>query len=169
MRFLSGIESQHWVHSIAMPGPADDLRGSGLLHQASYRLPGDAGRKTALASRLAGLAASERHHSLLWITGYGVWPSSEHRPLFDRFRQGLGESRDLAAAPGQLAGPADREDLTSLLALSLYFCWDASLYIAAGRALIALTHDEMLDVAARDVATLVEIEEELRSLGLSPA
>src|ERR1700755_7937 len=81
----------------------------------------------------------------MWITGWGVFPSSENMALFDAYRRSIGETRPLQAAPGHLVQEGDDEKLECLLDLSLYFFWDVSLFDGATLR-IALSHDEVLTV-----------------------
>lgn len=109
----------------------------------TYRVPGDAGRKTALARALAGVLAPDSE-GLLWITEWGVFPSSENMPLFLGYRHSLGEERSVYAAPGHVFEEADLQVVECLLALILYFSWDASVF-DAGSLWLQVSHDEVLE------------------------
>jgi hypothetical protein len=63
--------------------------------------------------------------------------------LFDRFRQGLGETARVWEKPGHLFNPDDFADLLSLLRLVLYFSWGGYLISASGNLLLEISHDDV--------------------------
>jgi hypothetical protein len=71
-----------------------------------------------------------------------VWPSSQHMPLFTRFRQALGESRPLIEAPGHVVSASDSGDAVSVIATLLLFPWDCYGISASGRDAFYISHDE---------------------------
>ena len=71
-----------------------------------------------------------------------MWPSSEHMPLYDRFRQALGETRPLIETPGHLADMSDGEDALSVIAMSLLFFWDFYVLAAVPSPMFFASHDE---------------------------
>ena len=79
---------------------------------------------------------------LLWLDDWAVWPSSQHMPLFTRFRQAIGEQRPLIDAPGHLVAPAEADDAVSIITVSLQFIWDCHIITASGRDAIFISHDE---------------------------
>ena len=87
-------------------------------HTATYSMPRDTGRKTALARTFSALADGPGE-GLLWITEWGIFPSSENMTLFEGYRRSLNENRNLASAPGHLFGAAYIEQVESLLDLAL--------------------------------------------------
>src|SRR5215212_2733125 len=90
------------------------------FHFAEFAVPTDSGKKVALARFLYSLI-DPIPELLLWLDDWSVWPSSQHMPLFTRFRQGFGESRPLIDAPGQLLTPDEANDTISILVVSLQF------------------------------------------------
>lgn len=117
------------------------------LHSA-FVLPADTGKKTGLGLDLAAAIAKEPP-GLFWITGYGVWKSSENMDLFTGYRKSLGEIRSLSEAPGHLFDHSDVSSLGSLLSIALYFFWDASLVERSGESLVRVSHDEYVDFYSR--------------------
>jgi hypothetical protein len=133
-------------------------------------IPADAGRKTALARLVAALSAQDPDEGLLWISGYGTWPSSENLSLYYRIRQTLGDTRALAEAPCHLFRGTDREPLECVLDPILYFSWDAVLYppTAAG-AVLQVTNDEILSVWCPTQAACAAHLEAFSDFGLTAA
>jgi len=98
--------------------------------------------------------------ALLWITEWGVFPSSENMALFDGYRRSLGEERSLHEAPGHLFHASDLQELECLLDLAIYFFWDASVFAAS--VWLRVSHDEILSIHAKDELSLAIFEEPLR-------
>lgn len=111
---------------------------------ATYALPKDSGFKVALARRLVNMLL-ERGPLLFWITGWGVWPSSEQPDVFYRYRLSLGESRHLNEAPVHLSEPGDEEVLISLLCIALCFVWGFEIVSLDQRVGVTVSHDEWLE------------------------
>lgn len=110
----------------------------------SFAIPRDSGGKVHLARVIAG-AFLEHGPALLWITGTGVWPSSEHLDLFDGYRRSTGDARRLAEAPLHLFDGDDVDAFVSVLSLGLFFVWDLEV-VALDRSLAAtVSHDEWFE------------------------
>jgi hypothetical protein len=134
-------------------------------HHVSYLLPRDTGKKTSIARVLTG-CVDATEPGLFWITGWSVFPTCQNMSLFDRYRQSLGESRPIHAAPGHVFGESDLWDVECLLDLVLYFYWDATLFECAGSIVVRISHDEWFSVYAKDKAGLQEAESRLERLEL---
>jgi hypothetical protein len=122
--------------------------------------PADSGRKVAFARFLQSLL-DPAPELLYWLGDWAVWPSSQHMPLFNRFRQALGERRPLIEAPGQLLTPDELDDATSILIVSLQFVWDCHVLTASGRDAIFVSHDEYGWFATRDASVAVTVHRRL--------
>jgi hypothetical protein len=72
----------------------------------------------------------------------GIWPSSEHMPIFARFREAIGERRGLSDAPGHIVTLSDRDDAVSVLSLALLFFWDCHVLSGDGHLVFSCSHDE---------------------------
>ena len=70
--------------------------------------------------------------------------------LFDGYRRSLGEARPLIEAPGHIFAEADAVALQTLVAISLYFFWDAVLVEGTAQFITRLSHDEYLDIYAQE-------------------
>ena len=153
MRILTPTQWQSWCVERQVP-----LRDVGWIrpditaehfHVVELPYPPDSGAKVRLARWLFSLIASEPE-TLVLVDDWAVWPSSQHMPLFDRFRQSLGEFRPLIEAPGHLITAADADDGRSVIALSLFFIWDCFGISASGRDAFKVSHDEYCWFASRD-------------------
>jgi hypothetical protein len=102
------------------------------------RFEADAGRRIALSKHVL---KSYEKPVLIWVTDWGIWPSSEHMPLFARFRQALGESRSIAEAPGYVADPRN-DDTLSLLSIAVLFLWDVYVLPEEQGHIFFSSHDE---------------------------
>lgn len=106
----------------------------------NFTIPSDAGQRIALV-------ASQFEHFrdeteiLIWVTEWGVWPSSERLHIFDRFRISYGEKRLLIEIPAQVISKNEHEDGLSILTLAVLFLWDCYVLTKDGK-FIFYSHDE---------------------------
>ena len=107
-----------------------------------FKIPGDTGRRIALLSGLFRAIPAEQE-ILLWFTEWGVWPSSERRHIFERFRDSYGEHRWLSDAPAYVFSPSEREDLISFAGFAILFLWDCHVLTTSGDTWLFLSHDEI--------------------------
>ena len=145
MRFLTPEQRQAWCVERQVP-----LREAGWIrpdigfehfHIADLPYPPDSGAKVSLARHLFSLVASDSE-TLVLVDDWAVWPSSQHLPLFTRFREALGEHRPLIEAPAHVVTPADADDAISIVATSLLFIWDCYGISSTGRDAFYISHDE---------------------------
>ena len=143
MHFLTAPECSSWAQSHGHPATtgvtplpiACPSRG-----KVSFRVPSDAGRRVALARALFGPFRSDPE-ILVWLGGWDVWPSSQHKPLIMRLRAAVGEHRELIDAPGFLARPDDAEDSLSFVVAAMLFTWDCALL--GSQKTCGVSHDEV--------------------------
>jgi hypothetical protein len=150
MNFLDWTECARWSAAHGYPVVEPDGHGrAGPAVPKDFRelrlgYPKDSGRKVALARTV--ISALLRTEGLLWVGDWGVWPSSEHMPLFMRFRAALGEHRPLIQAPGHVVTAVEPDDAISVLAMSLFFFWDCHLLTAEPGPLFVCSHDEWASI-----------------------
>jgi hypothetical protein len=163
MRFLTPEQWQAWCVERQVP-----LREIGWLrpdlrtehfHLADIPYPQGSGAKVHLAQSLFSLVASGSE-TLLLVDDWGVWPSSQHLPLFTRFREALGEHRSLKEAPGHIAAASDTDDAVSIIATSLFFMWDCYGVSSTGRDAFYFSHDEYCYFASRDASVAQSVRSE---------
>ncbi len=117
MRCLTYSECDEWCSSRYFPtrhiegyvvGPHPDIQ-SPPFQFVDFTPPTDSGRKVAFGRFLYSLLDSAPE-LVFWLGDWAVWPSSQHMPLFTRFRQAFGESRPLIA----FASETDSSSLDAL-------------------------------------------------------
>ncbi len=167
MRVISKNECAEWLKSsLGIAGTVDEIEHE-YPNGATYLLPSDTGKKTALGRALVGLLQVESP-GLFWITATGIWPSSENMSLFDGYRRSFGENRTLDAAPPHVFSDTDLTELECLLDMALYFYWDSILLERPEGVAVKTSHDEYISVHAKDRDRLSRIKRNLDDLGLKP-
>ena len=172
MRFLTYNECAEWCSRRSYPtrqidgyvvGPDPDIQ-SPPFHLVEFPPPVDSGRKVAFARFLQSLI-DPAPELLYWLGDWAVWPSSQHMPLFSRFRQALGEHRPLIEAPGHLLTPDEADDAISILIVSLQFVWNCHVLTASGRDVIFVSHDDISPVRQpREVSCRISWSKDRRDL-----
>jgi hypothetical protein len=148
-------------------GPDPDLTEPDF-HFAMFSIPEDAGRRVALVKNVMSLIDAEAE-LLVQIGDWAVWPSGQHMPLFDRFRQAFGERRPLIEAPGHMIAPVERDDAVSILVISMLYLWNCHVLSAAGDQALFVSHDEYGWFAARGSRLLEPAKQLLAQFGVLTA
>jgi len=131
----------------------------------TYSIPRDSGAKTAL-SRVFAYLLLRKSSVCIYVSGWGVWGSSENLDLFYGYRRSFGESRPLIEAPVHLFERTEEDTFVSILCMVFYFVWDAWVFDIEGKALVRISHDEWLEVRADDDETRKEFATELEKYGM---
>lgn len=76
---------------------------------------------------------------LVWVTEYGIWPSSENRHLYYRVRSSYGDLRELRDAPGHHYYWHEIHDLMTLVDLMIQFGWGGHVLASSGA--MYISHD----------------------------
>ena len=137
------------------------------LEPLRYAVPERTASLYALSSYLAS-TVTPGDACLLWITAFGVWPSSENMHLYYRLRESYGEHRLLHEAPAQLCLKHEHEDLATSIWLALLFGWDAYVLPDSDHLAVYFSHDELLEMYSRSAAQRVELETRLAQLQIKP-
>lgn len=156
MRFYRTDECQEWLTGRQRQKPN---KQSGLLiHQISYPREGHRfyGIADWVSSNLTFGAPV-----LLWITGWGIFPSSENLHLYYRLRQSYGDYRLLDEAPGHFFLQYEMHDLTSFLQLSMLNGWDGYVLGHNDAASVFFSHDECVDFYSAHQSLLDDIKKAL--------
>ena len=168
MRFLSYSQCAEWCSQRGFPtrqiegyivGPHPDLQ-SPEFHFVTFTPPVDSGQKVWLARFLYSLLQPSSE-LLIWLGDWAVWPSSQHMPLFTRFREAFGEKRPLLEAPGHLLTPEEADDAVSIISVSLLFMWNCHVLSHSGRDAVFTSHDEFGWFATRDPAVAAAAREKI--------
>ena len=141
MKCITNAECERWLLDRGVPDAKEGLMLR-FGRAPAFAVPVDSGKRTYIA-RVIAEAITDRA-ALLWITGWGVWPSSENMGLFNRVRASIAETRKLHEANGHLCGKGDGEILECLLDCALYFSWDAWLVDDTAQSAVWMTNDEVV-------------------------
>ena len=120
-----------------------------VVHHGTYAHGSRSGEERAAAEDLVR-ALEPWDECLVWINGWGVWPSGENWPQFYSWRGARDEKRSLEVAPGHRFDRDEGELLTELLTLIMENAWDTE--ILCSRAATAeivrgtISHDEWYEV-----------------------
>ena len=160
MRVVSRAEADELLKGWGSPLLND---GFSVLRQTppTIFLPVDTGRKAALARYLTYEVLGARA-AVLEVFDEDVFEHVENTHLFNRWRSGLGESRELHEAPCHVVEEADELDTSALLALAMYFVWSVAVFTENADVMFLISHDEYLAVLCPDESRLREITLDLQ-------
>ncbi len=103
---------------------------------------------------------------LLWVTAWGVWPSSENWDLYYRLRRSYSEPRLIQEVPGHLFLKSEKADLVNFIEVGLISGWDMHLIPSAGSRHVFVSHDEWVEFALNDRVRAEQISADLKSAEL---
>lgn len=98
-----------------------------------------------LATQLVGLF-QEFEYGLMWVTDFGIWPSSENQHLYYRLRRALGDSEKLNTHPGHLFAANEQDDFITFVHLAIEFGWGANILIKPPYKWVHTSHDGWLRI-----------------------
>ena len=156
MRFYTTDECETWLTGRERSKP-ETVEGC-LRHRIPY--PREPYRMFYIAHWIA-TELTYRMPTLLWVTEWGIWPSSENWHLYYRIRQSHGDHRLLAEAPGHLFLEYEAEELASFLQLSMLNGWGGYVLTHANYANAFFSHDEYLDFYSDNQNMLAEVQKAL--------
>ena len=146
MRFYTKEECGEWLRGRERSKPDEIVDAKVQL--VSY--PKEAYRFCYLALWIAS-SLTYRQPTLLWITEWGIWPSSENWQLYYKLRQSYGDGRLLHEAPGHLFLEHESEDLATFLQVSMLNGWGGYVLTGANHVNAFFSHDGYIDFyATRD-------------------
>ena len=164
---LSDAESTDWSRTVGRPGKA--LRPPVRLGKHAVIVPLSDFRWPRLTWFSTFMASSVEpfNSCLLWVTEWGVWPSSENWHQFYRLRESYGERRLLHDAPGHLFLQHEAADLATFVGIALLSGWDFYLLPNTQYVTVFASHDEFVhfhtdepEAAERIQQSLVEAKVE---------
>jgi len=152
LRFYTQAECEEWLAGLqrVKPDVAPDT------HAARLQFPRETYQFYAYAHWIA-TSLTYREPTLLWITEWGIWQSSENLHLYYKLRQTYADHRLLHEAPGHLFLGHEIEDLTSFLQISMLNGWGGYVLTRAGYVNAFFSHDEYIQFFARDDHSLEEV------------
>jgi hypothetical protein len=150
MKCFSKAEFQRSLENSTIDAYFEDAGLSEGRVPLGFSIPGDAGRRGALATRLANLILDEHEQCYLWIKGTDVWASASHPDIFESYRRAHGEDRSVKEAPIHLFLAGEQVQLASVLAIGLYFFWDMELASDDLTLGLSISHDEWMEARVAD-------------------
>ena len=154
MRFYSEKECEEWLSGKERRKP-DEMPD---VHAEQIRYPERPYRVRYLAHWIA-TSLPYRLPTLLWITEWGIWPSSENWHLYYKLRQTYGDFRLLQEAPGHLFLEYETEDLASFLQLAMLNGWGGYVLPQADYVNAFFSHDEYITFYAGAEESLSGVRE----------
>ena len=151
MRFYTEDECEKWLSDRERQKPD----AAPNQHRKRVDFPLEPYKLFSIARRIA--AMNYRRPALLWITEWGVWPSSENWHLYYKVRQAYGDLRLLTEAPGHLCLEHESEDLASFLQMAMLNGWGGYVLTEANFVNVFFSHDEHIDFFAEHEANLEPI------------
>jgi len=145
VRMVSDTKVEEWLDARGLSVDPRTLVPRRSEVTLSLDIPAESGRRTNLARLLADLFRSQSE-GLLWITEFGIWPSSEHRPIFAALRHAAGVDLPLEDSPGHFFSSDDSDLVVSLIAVALYFSWGAILVRGDLGLIASVSHDDWIDI-----------------------
>ena len=156
MRFYTTDECEEWLRD------RDRVRPDQITEMSVERIsyPLQAYRLFYFAHWIA-TSLTHRMPALLWITEWGIWPSSENWHVYYKLRHTYGDVRLLHEAPGHFFMEHEAEDLASFLQLAMLNGWGGYVLTHANCVNVFFSHDEYIDFFAKPDRGLAEVREAL--------
>ena len=161
MWFLEDNEIEAWCaeHNVTLDDRGEIQPSPALIHSARavYAESGRSGREPGLAAACVKELGS-LGECLLWVTLWGIWPSTEDWPSYYAMRGARGELRSLEIAPGHLFASGDDDALIRFLTVVMENAWDAYVLMANSETSIGahvfISHDGWIKLSSSSAASL---------------
>lgn len=157
MEFLALNETWAWCAAHGFGLTPNDRPEPPSASSHHSRLPYAEGQRSGREAEVAATCAEmlgRWDECLLWVIGWGVWPSSEDWPRYYAERGARGERRSLEEAPGHLFQDGEGAILADFLTQVLENAWDAYVLPAvsggSADARAVVSHDEFVDIYTRE-------------------
>jgi hypothetical protein len=142
LRFFTNAENRIWADTYGFP--VDDDKAAGFVPTCDLAVRIEAPESFSRLHWFArGLeeALRPREDLLIWVTNWGIYPSSENGHLYYRHRLSYGDQRLLSEAPGHLCLEHEQRDAGTWIQLFTAFAWDFYLLPARGFGRGFVSHD----------------------------
>lgn len=156
MRFYTQQECEAWLSDRERRKP--DLVKD--IHVERIEYPSKPHQVFFIAHWVASVLTYQRP-VLLFVTEWGIWPSSENWHLYYKLRQNYGDNRLLNDAPGHLFLEHETEDLASFLQIAMLNGWGGYVLTEANYINAFFSHDEYIDFFAENSDNLADIRKAL--------
>ncbi len=156
MRFYTQEECETWLLGLQREKP-DLIPG---MHVEHLKYPSEPHRVFHIAQWIA-LNLTHRMPTLIFLTEWGIWPTTENWHLYYKLRQLYGDYRLLHEAPGHLFPPHESEELASFLQIAILNGWGGYVLTQAGYVNAFFSHDEYIDFFAERSENLADVRKAL--------
>jgi hypothetical protein len=140
VRFYSREECEEWLTARERRKP-DATSG---IETERFDYPKEPHRVFWMAHWISQ-SLTYRQPTLLWITEWGIWGSSENWHLYYKLRQTYGDMRLLHESPGHLFLEYESEDLASFVQIAMLNGWGGYILTHANYTNAFFSHDEYID------------------------
>ena len=155
MRFYSKEECEEWLSGREREKP-DAIPGIRVERFSYPKEP----HRIFVMSHWVSQSLTYRQPTLLWITEWGIWPSSENWHLYYKLRQSYGDHQLLHEAPGHLFLEHESEDLASFAKVAMLSGWGGYILTHANYVNAFFSHDEYIDFFAKLDSSLEDVRKE---------
>ncbi len=155
MRFYTAQECEEWLRGRERSKP--DAVPECYVERIDY--PAQPYKIFSMAHWIAS-SLTYRMPTLLWITEWSIWPSSENWHLYYKLRHSYSDMRLLHEAPGHLFLEHESEDLTSFLQTAMLNGWGGYILTQADYVNAFFSHDEYIKFFAKLEGNLTEVRKE---------
>ncbi len=152
MRFYSPEECEEWLRAQQRCKP--DVQPEVRVERVVY--PAEPYRIFFVAHWIAQTLTYQKP-TLLRVTEWGIWPSSENWHLYYKLRQTYADQRLLHEAPGHLFLEHETGDLASFLQIAMLNGWGGYMLTEADYVNMFFSHEEYLDFFAQRDDALVNV------------
>ena len=157
MHFQTKAECEEWLRDRKRlkPDAVPEIR----VHRVAY--PAEPYLVFGMSHWIAN-SVTYRKPTLLWITEWSIWPSSENWHLYYKLRHSYDDTRLLHEASGHLFLEHESEDLTSFLQIAMLNGWGGYVLTDADYVNAFFSHDEYIDFFAKTDDHLAEVRKEFK-------
>jgi hypothetical protein len=152
LRFYSQEECDAWLRALQRCKP--DIQPGVRIERVDY--PAERHRIFFVAQWIAQ-SLTYQEPTLLWITEWGIWPSSENWHLYYKLRQTYTDQRLLHEAPGHLFLEHETDDLASFLQVAMLNSWGGYVLTQFNAVNTFFSHDEYVDFFAQCDQNLADV------------
>lgn len=168
MKLLGCDGAKSWCgdHSIPLSDSGYPETHNPDLTAAQYCVPAEAASHFWF-SQLIERQLRPWSRCLVWVSDWGIWPSSENWHLYYKLRPDSQANCLIEDAPAHLLLLHEAPDLVSLVQLVLGFGWDAHILTTEDYARVFISHDEWIEFAFKSAAANSELQSELKGTGIT--
>lgn len=168
MKLLGSDAAKSWCgdHSIRLDDTGHPATHGPDLTVDQYCVPAEAA-KHFWFSQLIEKQLQPWSRCLVWVSEWGIWPSSENWHLYYKLRPKSQDKCLIEDASAHLMLSHEASDLVSLVHLVLSFGWNAYILTAEDYARVFVSHDEWIEFAFKDAAAASELRSKLNDSGIA--